>query len=376
MNINKIRIINFRNYLNSSLKLNKNMNVFIGKNGQGKTNLLESIYFSITGKSFKTNSDREMINLEKDEAYVGAYANIGPYERLIEIKLERNNPKTLRINKNVIKDSEFNSGLNVVVFTPDDLNLVKDGPSKRRSFLDREISQIRPLYQHNLSRYNRILYQRNNILKTNKSYEDKKELLELFNIQLVEVGSHLIYERVLYIKDISKIAKRIHGEITLEKEVLDINYEPSFKLGDTIKEIKTNYMEALSESLDRDLRNMSTNKGPHRDDMKMSLNDKDLRTYGSQGQQRTAVLSIKLSEVELIKMERGHYPILLLDDVFSELDNDRRKYLIKSFKDLQTMITIADTFNSEEMKDVDKSIFVIENGTLKGEKNYDTEYRE
>lgn len=353
--------------MNGSLELNKNMNVFIGKNGQGKTNLLESIYFCITGKSFKTNSDREMINLEKDEAYVGAYANIGPYERLIEIKLERTSPKILRINKNVIKDSEFNSGLNVVVFTPEDLDLVKDGPSKRRAFLDREISQIRPLYQHNLSRYNRILYQRNNILKTNKSYEDKKELLELFNVQLIDVGSHIIYERVLYIKDISKIAKRIHSEITLGKEILEIDYEPSFNLGDDIKEIKKNYMKALEESLERDLRNMSTNKGPHRDDMKMSLNNKDLRTYGSQGQQRTAVLSIKLSEVELIKMERGHYPILLLDDVFSELDNDRRKYLVKSFKDLQTMITITDTFNSEEMKDVDKSIFVIENGTLKGE---------
>lgn len=368
MNINKIRIINFRNYLSLGLELNKNMNIFIGKNGQGKTNFLESIYLCITGKSFKTNSDREMINLDKEEAYVGAYANIGPYERLVEVKLERNNPKTIRINKNIVQDGEYNSGLNVVVFTPEDLELVKDGPSKRRKFLDTEISQLRPLYEHNLSRYNRILYQRNNILKSNKSYEDKKELLELFNIQLVEAGAYLIYERVLYIEEISKIARRIHGEITLGKEILDISYEPSFKLGDTINEIKLNYMKALEESLDTDLRNMSTNRGPHRDDMKLVLNDRDLRVYGSQGQQRTAVLSIKLSEVELIRMERGYYPILLLDDVFSELDKDRRNYLVKSFKDVQTLITITDTFNSEEMREVDKSIFYVENGTLKGVK--------
>ena len=365
MNIGKIRLINFRNYLNLNLNLNKKINVFIGKNAQGKTNLLESIYVCATGKSFRTNSDREMINFDKDEAYIGAYMNIDDYERFIEIKLERNAAKTIRINKNKLENQkELNSGLNVVVFAPDDLRLVKDGPAKRRDFLDSEISQIKPIYQFNISRYNKILFQRNNILKSTKSYKEKRELLDIFDLQLASTGAEIVVERKKYIEDLSEIAREIHKKVTSSNEKIQLEYETNIEYdGDTNILIKT-YLDKLKENVNRDIETRTTSLGPHRDDMNVFINEKDLRIYGSQGQQRTTVLSIKLSEVELIKRVRGSYPILLLDDVFSELDSERRKYLIDSLKDIQTIITVTDTMNLKEMKSIEKSIFYVNDGML------------
>lgn len=365
MNIERIRLINFRNYLSLNLSLNKKINVFIGKNAQGKTNFLEAIYVCATGKSFRTNNDREMINFEKDQAYIGAYMNIDHYERFIEVKLDRNQAKTIRINKNELENhKELNSGLNVVVFAPDDLRLVKDGPAKRRDFLDSEISQIKPMYNFNISRYNKILYQRNNVLRSNKSYNDKKDLLDIFDIQLAKIGSQIILERDRYIKELSSIAEKIHKKVTSSNEEIKLEYDSNIEYNPDIDLLMKDYLNELAKNMDRDIEARSTSPGPHRDDMKVSVNGKDLRTYGSQGQQRTTVLSIKLSEVELIKQERGSYPVLLLDDVFSELDGERRKYLIESLKDIQTIITVTDTMNLEEMKDIDKSIFYVKDGIL------------
>lgn len=365
MNIERIRLINFRNYISLNLELNKKTNVFVGRNAQGKTNLLEAIYVCATGKSFRTNNDREMINFEKDEAYIGAHMNIEHYERFIEVKLERNQAKTIRINKNKLENNkELNSGLNVVVFAPDDLRLVKDGPAKRRDFLDSEISQIKPIYQFNISRYNKILYQRNNILRSNKLYKEKKELLDIFDIQLVKIGSQVIQERNKYIKDLSKISRKIHKRVTSSDEKIKLEYETNVEYNSDLNILMKSYLNELEKNIDRDIEAKNTSLGPHRDDMKVYINGKDLRIYGSQGQQRTTVLSIKLSEVELIKQVRGNYPILLLDDVFSELDSERRKYLIDSLKNIQTIITVTDTMNLEEMIDIDKSIFYVKDGML------------
>lgn len=366
MYIENIRLINFRNYRSLNIKLNKNTNIFIGKNAQGKTNLLESIYMCATGKSFRTNRDREIINLNKDEAYIGANIKTDRINKFIEIKMERNKQKRIRINKIELKNfKELNSGLNVVVFSPDDLKLIKDGPIERRNFLDTSISQIKPVYKHNINRYNKILFQRNNLLKSNKSRYDIINLLEIFDIQLAKIGSDIIISRNEFIENLSKKSYEIHKNITLNKEELKLDYifNINFKNKNKI-EIEKRFLEELKTNVDKDLITGTTGIGPHRDDIGIKINNIDARTFASQGQQRTIVLSIKLAEVEIIKIERGMYPVLLLDDVYSELDIERRNYLTKSFRDMQTIITSTDILDLEELKGIDKSIFCIEDGRV------------
>ncbi len=348
------------------MDLNKKTNIFIGKNAQGKTNLLEAIYICATGRSFRTNRDKEIINFNKNEAYVGAQIDIGKYEKFIEIKLEREKTKRIRVNKTELKNyKELYSGLNVVVFSPEDLKLVKGGPGERRSFLDMEISQIRPIYNFNINRYNKVLFQRNNLLRSSKFGKNISGLLEIFDLQLAKIGTDIILERERYIKELSKIANITHNKITLLSENLKLNYISNIEILDDKIEMEKRYLDKLKRYMEKDIESASTQLGPHRDDILMTVNNNELKTYGSQGQQRTAVLSIKLSEVELIKKERGIYPVLLLDDVFSELDEERRKYLIKSFEDMQTLITVTDAIDLKEMEMIEKSIFYIENGKLK-----------
>ncbi len=373
MNIKNIRLINFRNYLNLDLELNSKINIFIGKNAQGKTNLLEAIYVCARARSFRTNSQREMINFEKSQAYLAANLNIDDYKRLVEIKLDRRGSKSIKINKNLVDSTkDLNSGLNVVVFSPDDLSLVKEGPYIRRDFLDLEISQIKPVYSYNIKRYKKILYQRNNILKSHRPYKEKEDLLDIFDRQLVATGAVVIKERAEYIKDLSNLASQVHKKVSNSNELLELEYLTNVELGEDLREIEINYYRKLKENLKQDIETTNTSIGPHRDDMKVLINKKDARVYGSQGQQRTSVLSIKLSEVELIKQERGSYPVLLLDDVFSELDRERRSYLIKSLKNIQTIITVTDSLNLDEMKDMDKSVFYVDDGKLKKEDRYDS----
>lgn len=366
MNIESIRLINFRNYKSLTIKLNKQINIFIGNNAQGKTNLLESIYMCATGRSFRTNRDKEIINLNKEEAYIGANIKINNYERFIELKMERDKPKTIRVNKIALKNyKELNSGLNVVVFSPDDLKLVKDGPGERRNFLDLSISQIKPVYKHNLNRYNKILFQRNNLLKSKKPKTEIISLLEIFDLQLANVGTEIILERMKFIKELSSMANDIHNNLTFGKENLNLKYISNIDLNQKYKKnLEKNFLRKIEQNLDRDFKIGTTGIGPHRDDMEISINDMDARTYGSQGQQRTIVLSLKLSEVEIIKEDRGTYPVLLLDDVFSELDGDRRKYLTRSFNNMQTIITSTDVLDLDKLNEIEKSTFYIENGEV------------
>lgn len=364
MNVESIRLINFRNYYDVSLNLNKRINIFVGKNAQGKTNLLESIYISALGRSFRTNRDREIINLNKQEAYIGSKINVGRTEKLIEIKLEKDKPKRIKVNKVELKNiKELYSGLNVVIFSPDDLRLIKDGPAERRNFLDLSISQIRPVYKYNINKYNKVLFQRNNLLKSNKSKAHILNLLEIFDIQLAKIGTEIIISRLQFVSNLSKITKKIHNKLTLGEEELNLKYNSNIKITNK-NTIEKNFLEQLKINTNKDLVTGVTSIGPHRDDIKIKINNIDARTYASQGQQRTIVLSIKLSEVEIIKMERGVYPVLLLDDVFSELDIDRRKYLTRSFNDMQTIITSTDIIDLDEFNEIEKSIFYIENGEI------------
>lgn len=366
MYIEDIRLINFRNYNSLNIKLNKNMNIFIGKNAQGKTNLLESIYICATGGSFRTNRDRELINFYKNEAYIGANVNFNENKRLIEIKLDRNRQKRVKINRVELDNlKELNSGLNVVIFSPEDLKIVKDGPSERRNFLDLSISQIRPVYKYNLNRYNKILYQRNNLLKSNKSKNDIINLIEIFDIQMAKTGTEIILSRKEFLNRLSNESYIIHKQLTSEDEKLDLNYISNVDFYNKNKnEIENNFLKKLKSNVRKDLMTGSTEIGPHRDDIEIKINNMNTRAFASQGQQRTIVLSIKLSQVEIIYMEKGVYPVLLLDDVFSELDGERRKYLSKSFNKMQTIITSTDLLGLEELEKMDKSIFYIDEGEI------------
>lgn len=363
MYVKNLRLINFRNYGSLNIKLNKGVNLFIGKNAQGKTNLLESIYYCATGRSFKTSSDKDIINFNKDVSYIGALLKSQNKEKLIEIKLDRNKPKIIRINKvELDKHKKLYSGLNVVVFSPEDLRLIKDGPYVRRNFLDIEISQIKPIYEYNISRYNKILFQRNNLLKSNKNNE---QLLDIFDIQLANIGTKIIMERNKFVKDLSYESNIIHNKLTDNIEDLDLNYITNVTdTKDREDKIEEEFIYKLKRNRNRDLLKGTTSIGPHRDDIKISINNFDTRSFASQGQQRTAVLSIKLAEVEIIKKEKGEFPILLLDDVLSELDGERRKYLINNFNNLQTIVTSTDAINIEEMKNIDKKVFYIKDGII------------
>jgi len=366
LHVKNIRLINFRNYNNISLDFNRKTNVFLGKNAQGKTNLLEAIYICATGRSFRTNRDREIINFAKKEAYVGANANIGDYDKFIEVKMERDRPKRIRINKTELKNyRELYSGLNVIVFSPDDLKLVKEGPQERRNFLDLEISQIKPVYNHNILRYNKILFQRNNLLRLNRFNSDIENLLEVFDLQLANIGTDIVLERKKYIGEINQICKSTHNKISSYRENLELSYISNIDIYDNKLDMEEYYVNMLKKNRKKDIEASSTQLGPHRDDIYISVNDRELKTFGSQGQQRTAVLSIKLSELELIRRQKGFFPVLLLDDVFSELDEERKKYLISFFKDIQTLITTTDTTDLKELDNIEKSVFHIENGSIR-----------
>lgn len=366
MNIESIRLINFRNYRSLNIALNKNMNIFIGKNAQGKTNLLESIYICATGGSFRTNRDKELINFDRNEAYIGANLSLNGAKKFIEIKMDRNKQKRIRINKVELKNyRELNSGLSVVVFSPEDLRIVKGGPFERRNFLDLSISEIRPVYRHNLNRYNKILYQRNNLLKSNKSKSDILNLLEIFDLQLAKAGTEIILSRKEFLDKLSNESYKIHKSLTLGDEKLSLNYISNVNfLGQSKDDIEINFFKKLNSSIKKDLITGNTEIGPHRDDIEIKINNMDTRAFASQGQQRTIVLSIKLSQVEMIYMEKGVYPVLLLDDVFSELDGERRKYLSQSFSKMQTIVTSTDLLGLEELERLNKSIFYIEQGKI------------
>ena len=365
MNVNEIRLINFRSYNNINFHLNKNINIFIGKNAQGKTNLLEGIYMCATGKSFRSNRDKEIINFSKNEAYVGANISLGDYEKFIEIKLDRDRPKRIRINKTELKSyKELNSGLNVVIFSPEDLRIIKDGPQERRNFLDNGVSQIKPVYNYNMSRYKKILFQRNNLLRTSKFKKDITNLLDVFDLQISKIGTSIMVERNNYVKELSKISKMTHKQITRGSENLELEYITNVPIIDDKREMEKLYLNLMKKNTNRDLEYGTTEIGPHRDDILMSINNNDVKVFGSQGQQRTVVLSLILSEVELIKKERGMYPVLLLDDVFSELDLDRRKYISTLFHNMQTFITLTNSENLKSMNGFNKSIFYIEDGKL------------
>lgn len=363
MYLENLKLINFRNYDELYIEFNKNINLIIGKNAQGKTNIVEAIYMMSIGKSFRTNKDREVIKFNNKNLYLaGQYKN--DYRTCsIEIVIDKNK-KGIKLNKiSINKVYELLGNLNVVIFSPEDLMLIKDGPKQRRNFIDKEISQIIPKYYNLLVNYNKVLYQRNNLLKyKNIDYS----LLDVYDDSLSSYGSEIIIFRKEFIKKLNIVCYDIHKKLTNNKEDLKIYYKPQILLeeNDLKENIQKKLIDKLKSSRENDLKTKSTKYGIHKDDIEIYINNFDVKKYGSQGQQRMASISMKLSEINLIKNEVGEYPILILDDVFSELDENRQKLLIENLKDIQIFVTTAEKNHIDIFKNNQVTIFNIENGRV------------
>lgn len=327
-----MKLKNFRNYDLLDLEFDSNTNIFYGDNAQGKTNILESIYLTGTTKSHRGTKDRDLIKFGQEEAHIETIVEKRGVPFKIDIHLKKNSPKGIAINKVPIKKaSELFGIINIVFFSPEDLNIIKNGPAERRRFIDLELAQLDKVYLNDLSNYNRIVNQRNRLLKDIYDKKDLMATLDIWDLQLVNYGNKVIERRKIFIEQMNEIIGSVHEKLTGGKERLQLVYEPGVK--------NDNFEETLLKNRERDLRMKSSSVGPHRDDICFLCGDLDIRKFGSQGQQRTAALSLKLAEIELVKQEVKDTPILLLDDVLSELDKNRQNYLLDSINDVQTLIT-------------------------------------
>lgn len=340
-----------------SLGFDKSTNIFYGDNAQGKTNILEAVYLSGTTKSHRGTKDKDMIQFGANESHIETIVEKNGIKYQIDMHLKKNSPKGIAINKIPIrKASELFGIINIVFFSPEDLNIIKNGPGERRRFIDLELSQLDKVYLNNLSNYNRIVNQRNHLLKEIDYNKGALETLDIWDIQLIQYGNKIIERRQKFIEEINKIISNIHKKLTGNREDIKIVYEPSNGA--------LSFEQALLKNKEKDLRIKSTSVGPHRDDIAFLVSDIDIRKYGSQGQQRTAALSLKLSEIELVKQSIHDTPVLLLDDVLSELDKHRQNYLLDSIHDIQTLITCTgvDEFVNHRFE-VNK-VFHVQNGQV------------
>lgn len=332
MIIKSIELKNFRNYEELNISFDEGTNILYGDNAQGKTNILEAAYMSGTTKSHKGSKDKEMIRFGEAESHLRTVVIRGEKEYQIDMHLKQNRSKGIAINQVPIKRAaELFGILNIVFFSPEDLNIIKNGPAERRRFLDSELCQLDKIYLSDLTSYNKILVQRNKLLKDMTFRPDLSDTLPVWNLQLVETGKRIIKRRKQFVEELNEIVHDIHFRISGEKEKLFIKYEPN--IDDIFFEDELNRAKA------KDMKLCQTSVGPHRDDLLFSIGDVDIRKFGSQGQQRTSALSLKLSEIELVKKSIKDTPILLLDDVLSELDSNRQNYLLNNICDTQTIIT-------------------------------------
>lgn len=354
MIIKSLRLEDYRNYNELYIDFNSGTNILYGDNAQGKTNILEAIYLSGTTKSHKGSKDRDVINFNKDEAHIRTIITKHDIDYKIDMHLRKNKTKGIAINGIPIKKaSELFGILNIVFFSPEDLNIIKNGPSERRRFIDIELCQLDKVYLYNLTKYNKIINQRNKLLKDLQYNKSLLDTLSVWNSQLINYGTQIIKRRSVFIDQINDIIYSIHKKLSGDREELYLKYEPNVD--------PENFDAELERSIDRDIKFKTTHKGPHRDDLNFLIKEVDIRKYGSQGQQRTAALSLKLSEIELVKKIINDTPILLLDDVLSELDSNRQNYLLNSINDIQTLITCTglDEFINNRFS-IDKIYKVIE----------------
>lgn len=332
MTVKSMELKNFRNYETLHLSFDDGTNIFYGDNAQGKTNILEAVYMSATSKSHKSVRDKEMIKFGESEAHLHTVVCKDGRDFVIDMHLKQNRAKGIAINRIPIKKaSELFGILNVVFFSPEDLNIIKNGPAERRRFLDLELCQLDKIYLANLINYNKILSQRSRLLKDMAFRPELADTLSVWDMQLIETGKKIIDSRKKFVAELSETVRQIHSSISGNREELALSYEANTTTAD--------FEADIQRVRERDLKLCQTSVGPHRDDLRFSIGDVDIRRFGSQGQQRTSALSLKLSEIALVKQIIHDTPILLLDDVLSELDSHRQNYLLSHISDTQTMIT-------------------------------------
>lgn len=362
MFIKDIELTNFRNYDILKTDFNQNVNLILGNNAQGKTNLLEGIYLTSIGRSFRTNKDSDLVNFQKEMARIKVNAEKAYFDTSVEITIKKDSKKSIKKDDTTIKKtSELLENILIVIFSPEDLKIVKDEPEKRRKFIDRELCQIQPLYYDSLSNYKKTLAQRNTYLKEEAI---DNSILDLWDVQLAQYGARIITIRDQFVRKISGYSGKIHSSITNEKESLFLEYNPNIDLKDDIEEQEGYFYDEIKKSFKNDLRQRTTTKGPHKDDISFYVNGINMRSFGSQGQQRTCALALKLAELNLIKEETEEDAILLLDDVMSELDIERQKYLIKTLKENQLFITTTDIDKNLMTSFPDAKLIYIHNGKI------------
>lgn len=357
MYIKSISLKGYRNYKDSTVDFDKGTNILYGDNAQGKTNVLEAIFMCATTKSHRGSKDKEIVGFEENEATISLLINKSFDDIKIDMLIRKDKAKIVAVNGSKIrKSSELLGILNVVLFSPEDLNIIKNGPSERRRFIDMELCQLDNIYLYNLSKYNKIIEQRNKLIKDSYINKDLIDTLNIWDMQLVSYGNLIIEKRKKFIEELNEIVVKVHEKLTDGKEKIEIKYEPDVMACDFERELK--------KSREKDIKYKMTERGPHRDDFSFIVNEIDIRKFGSQGQQRTAALSLKLSEIEIVKNVTGHVPVLLLDDVLSELDNNRQNYLLNTIGDIQTIITCTglDDFVNNNFK-INKLINVV-NGSI------------
>ncbi len=332
MIIESMELQHYRNYPALQISFDPGTNIFYGDNAQGKTNALEAVYVCCTTKSHRASRDKDLIRFGQEEAHIKLQVKKDNVPYRIDMHLKKNKPKGIAVNGIPIrKASELFGIANVVFFSPEDLNIIKNGPSERRRFLDLELCQVNKLYVHALVNYNKILMQRNKCLKDLSFRPEYESTLEIWDEQLVRYGLPLMEYRKQFIGQLNRLIEVVHGKLTGKKEHLVLSYEPNVQ--------PEEFSAVLMKNRESDKKQKTTLSGPHRDDMSFFINQIDIRKFGSQGQQRSAALSLKLSEIELVRELIHDYPILLLDDVLSELDSGRQNHLLNSINHIQTMIT-------------------------------------
>ena len=357
MIIKSLELMNFRNYDFLDLKFSEGTNILYGDNAQGKTNILEAIFMTATTKSHKGSKDQDIIQFGHEEAHIRSYLFKEEITRQIDMHLRKGKTKGIAIDSQRIKKAADLMGLlNVVFFSPEDLSIIKNGPAERRRFIDMELCQLDSFYLYNLNHYNKIVNQRNKLLKDLSMKPGLKETLSIWDSQLVSFGAKVIERREIFISQLCDIISELHAKLSGGKEKIRILYEKNVEIDD--------FEERLKKSQEKDMILKQSTVGPHRDDIIFIVNDIDIRRFGSQGQQRTAALSLKLSEIELVKKSIKDTPVLLLDDVLSELDSNRQNYLLNSIGAIQTIITCTGLDEFVKNRFEINKVFKVVNGMI------------
>lgn len=359
MFIKSLELMNFRNYEFLEIKFSQGTNILYGDNAQGKTNMLEAIYLCATTKSHKGSKDRDVIRFDAQEAHLRTYLDKDAIQYKIDMHLRKNRSKGIAIDGQKLKKAADLLGLlNVVFFSPEDLGIIKNGPAERRRFVDMELCQLDHVYLHSLNQYHKIINQRNKLLKDIQWKPQLKDTLEIWDTQLISFGIQMIERRKVFVEQLNQMISEIHKSLSGNREELLIQYEPDVS--------PENYEAAMESSREKDIRLKQTSVGPHRDDFSFQIGQVDIRKFGSQGQQRTAALSLKLAEIELVKKMTKDSPVLLLDDVLSELDSKRQKLLLEHIGGIQTVITCTglDEFVNNRFE-IDRVFKVVE-GSIEG----------